>query len=364
MPNLFNNAESADIHFVYGFCDGNAAAAVREYRRRYPDRRQPNARVFVTMHQRFRDFGLKTVMDRQPRGQINEENAIIRAFNNNPRLSSRRAALQLRKSKSKILRVLHKDNQRPYHLQAVQKLLPGDENRRLTFCNWILNSVQENPQFLHKILWTDESCFTRTGVFNHHNSHIWAQENPRGIRIRSFQHEFSVNVWLGLINGYICGPFFLPPRLNSVLFLDFLTNNLYDLFDDIPAEVRHNSWFQMDGAPAHFGRQVRDWMNENYPERWIGRITNNDPPEVGRGPVAWPARSPDITPLDFYAWGYLKDVVYATTIDTREELIERIQQACHQLSQNRNQILAAINSITKRCQKCIEAGGLHFENML
>jgi hypothetical protein len=36
---MYTNAEYADIHFVYGFCDGNAAAAAREYQLSYPDRR-------------------------------------------------------------------------------------------------------------------------------------------------------------------------------------------------------------------------------------------------------------------------------------------------------------------------------------
>ena len=28
------------------------------------------------------------------------------------------------------------------------------------------------------------------------------------------------------------------------------------------------------------------------------------------GPTAWPPRSPDLTQLDFFVWGFIKDVVY------------------------------------------------------
>ena len=45
MPFLFSHVEYCDIHFVYGFCDGNARAAVEEYQRRFPDRRIPSRRV-------------------------------------------------------------------------------------------------------------------------------------------------------------------------------------------------------------------------------------------------------------------------------------------------------------------------------
>ncbi|EZA56920.1 hypothetical protein X777_15925 [Ooceraea biroi] len=42
IPKVFSNEEYTDIHFVYGFCDGNARAAVREYQRRFPNRRVPD----------------------------------------------------------------------------------------------------------------------------------------------------------------------------------------------------------------------------------------------------------------------------------------------------------------------------------
>ena len=32
------------------------------------------------------------------------------------------------------------------------------------------------------------------------------------------------------------------------------------------------------------------------------------------GPIVWPLRSPDLTPLDFFAWGFIKDVVYRRKI--------------------------------------------------
>lgn len=40
-----------------------------------------------------------------------------------------------------------------------------------------------------------------------------------------------------------------------------------------------------------------------FPDWWIGRD----------GPINWPPRSPDISPLDFFLWGYVKDIVYQKT---------------------------------------------------
>jgi hypothetical protein len=36
------------------------------------------------------------------------------------------------------------------------------------------------------ILWTDEACLTREGMSNVHNSHLWARDNPRGVRERGY----------------------------------------------------------------------------------------------------------------------------------------------------------------------------------
>jgi hypothetical protein len=50
---------------------------------------------------------------------------------------------------------------------------------------------------------------------------------------------------------------------------------------------------QEDGASSHWGLQVRVCLDRTFPGTWIGRD----------GPMPWPPRSPDITPLDFFPVG-------------------------------------------------------------
>ena len=55
----------------------------------------------------------------------------------------------------------------------------------------------------------------------------------------------------------------------------------------------------------------------NFPTRWrtstLGFTFRNG--WIGRdGPTPWPPRSPDITPLDFCLWGYVKDKVFSTPV--------------------------------------------------
>ena len=52
-----------------------------------------------------------------------------------------------------------------------------------------------------------------------------------------------------------------------------------------------------------------------------------------RSPIAWPPRSPNITPLDFFSWGYVKDVVYRTKVKDISDLKERITAAVEAINE-------------------------------
>ncbi|KAJ8953499.1 hypothetical protein NQ318_023620 [Aromia moschata] len=160
--------------------------------------------------------------------------------------------------------------------------------------------------FHKKNLFTDESCFTRRGITDLHNQHVYADENPHAIRAKSFKHECSINVWMGFINNSFIGPIRLPNRLDGNSYSDFLQNTLPDLFDDLPLNLRNQMYFMHDGVPPQFARI-------------IGR--GND------APISWPPRSPDLNPCDFFIWGDLKQKVYSVSIENEEQLWNRIQNA-------------------------------------
>jgi len=57
MPVVFSHVEYCDMHFVYGFCDGNARAVVDEYQRCFADRRIQSRGEFSRIHQTMRETG-------------------------------------------------------------------------------------------------------------------------------------------------------------------------------------------------------------------------------------------------------------------------------------------------------------------
>ncbi|GFV36639.1 uncharacterized protein TNCV_1033151 [Trichonephila clavipes] len=85
-------------------------------------------------------------------------------------------------------------------------------------------------------------------------------------------------------------------------------------------EVKNASqelWFQQDGATCHTARATIDLLKDTLGDRLISRF----------GPVNWPPRSCDLTPLDYFLWGYVKSLVYADkpqTLDYLEDNIYRV----------------------------------------
>ncbi|GFW75190.1 uncharacterized protein TNCV_448951 [Trichonephila clavipes] len=76
-------------------------------------------------------------------------------------------------------------------------------------------------------------------------------------------------------------------------------------------------WFQQDGATCHTARATIDLLKDTFGDRLISRF----------GPVNWPPRSCDLTPLDYFLWGYVTPLVYADkpqTLDHLEDNIRRV----------------------------------------
>ncbi|GFW12244.1 DUF4817 domain-containing protein [Trichonephila clavipes] len=76
-------------------------------------------------------------------------------------------------------------------------------------------------------------------------------------------------------------------------------------------------WLQQDGATSHTARAIIDLLKETFGDRLISRFR----------PVNWSPRSCDLTPLDYFLWGYVKSLVYADkpqTLDHLEDSIRRV----------------------------------------
>ena len=93
---------------------------------------------------------------------------------------------------------------------------------------------------------------------------------------------------------------------------------------------------------------VCNHLNAVFPGRWIGR----------GGPIPWPASSPDLNPLDYFLWGYLKSLVFETTVETDMDLVARIVAACDVIQNTAGIFVMVRQNLVRWCHACIEIGGV------
>ncbi|GFV13768.1 uncharacterized protein TNCV_3957831 [Trichonephila clavipes] len=136
------------------------------------------------------------------------------------------------------------------------------DQARRRFVEWAQNEIAVVPDFHKRILFSDEAHFWLNGYVNKQNCRIWSEANPQ---------------------------------------------NNHDV---------QELWFQQDGTTCHTARATIDLLKDTFGDRLISRF----------GPVNWPPRSCDLTPLDYFLWAYVKSLVYADKPEMLDHLKVNIRR--------------------------------------
>ncbi|CAF1503241.1 unnamed protein product [Adineta ricciae] len=238
---------------------------------------------------------------------------------------------------------------KPYKPRLLQALNEYDPDQRVEFCEWIINSTEEDLTVLDQILWTDEAIFQINGRVNRHNCVYWSDSNPHLI-IEEELNVPRVAVWGGIWSDGVINPYFFDSNVTSQNYLEMLKHTIVSQLQTHPTFP--TMICQQDGAPPHYGKVVRDFLDNTFVE-WIGR----------RETVEWPPRSPDLTPCDFSLWGIVKDRVYTEKPRNINHMKSLIQQEFTSLNDVIELCQAICRSVGDRCQMCINNAGKQFEHL-
>jgi hypothetical protein len=233
-----------------------------------------------------------------------------------------------------------------YRPQHVQELKPSDHVARKAFCESWISRLENDAGLEDRIFWSDE-CLIRIGdPIDLYNTRIYATSNPHA-HVEIPNSRLGCHFWAGISSRGVIGPFFTATRLNATEYMEILKDKF------LPSAKRmmkgEEFWFQQDGAPAHSARTIMDFLDKVLPGKWIGR----------GGPLSWPARSPDLTPMDFGLWGYVRPLVLARGPRTVEELEDCITTVFSMIKRGYCERLC--RSVRDRLQRCREAEGGHIE---
>ena len=111
-------------------------------------------------------------------------------------------------------------------------------------------------------------------------------------------------------------------------------------------------WFQQDDATCYTANKTIQLLHETFPGRVLFRF----------GDQNWPPRSCDLTPLDFFLWGYLKSKIYVNNPTTTRALQEKIKRCINEIQQ---QLCRKImKNFDERMRMCQQSRGDHLPDVL
>ena len=279
-----------------------------------------------------------------------------------PRIGLRRRAPGLNLSVTSLHRILKIDiGLKAYHMQRRHQLQLPDFARRMTFARWYLQQLQHDPYFEDQVWWTDEAHIYMNRCFNSKNCIHWGSTKPTDV-VEKPLHPTKVTVWCAISSAGLIGPYFYEENgrnvtVTGVRYLDLLQQKFYpDLSDFTISNQLDPDWFFMqDGARPHILTAARQFLEARFPSRTIGERLH----------TPWPARSPDMTPCDFFLWGWMKDGVNARMpITNRNMLKDAVIDVVSSLDPD--MCKRACHSVKRRCEKLLEpqVQGRHIEQLL
>ncbi|GFX03895.1 uncharacterized protein TNCV_4678001 [Trichonephila clavipes] len=204
----------------------------------------------------------------------------------------------------------------------------NDHQARRRFVEWAQNEIAVVPDFHKRILFTDEAHFWLNGYVNKQNCRIWSEANPQ-VYVKTPSHPEKLTVWCAFMGWW--NPSSKPMKATTLQSMEL--------------------WFQQDGATCHTARATIDLLKDTFGNRLISRF----------GPVNWPPRSCDLTPLDYFLWGYVKSLVYADKPQTLDHLKDNIRRV---IADIRPQMLEkVIENWTSRLDYIRTSRGRHIQNV-
>ena len=199
---------------------------------------------------------------------------------------------------------------------------------RITYAKSVLE-LCEDDSFTKNVIFSDEAQFHLSG--HEKSSRICSHENPRQTQERPL-HSPRVTVWCGISAANVLGPYFFE---NDDGTTSTITGEKYRskirnfMIPEIERLELNHACFQQDGATSHTVRETTALLKEHFPARLISRF----------GDLSWPPRSPDLTPADFFLWGFLKSKVYITKASN---LREQKTMICEGISEISTDLLSSV----------------------
>ena len=112
----------------------------------------------------------------------------------------------------------------------------------------------------------------------------------------------------------------------------------------------HLRGLQRSGGPQT--NEVREWLKKKFDGRVISRMMDQP----------WPAKSPDLSPLDYWFWGVAMSELRRVPPSTLSELKMTVEAFAESLDSD--EVKRCTKHIRERARACIEKNGGQFERSI
>eukprot|EP00697_Spironema_sp_BW2_P015468 gnl/Spiro4/6331_TR3259_c0_g1_i1.p1 gnl/Spiro4/6331_TR3259_c0_g1~~gnl/Spiro4/6331_TR3259_c0_g1_i1.p1 ORF type:complete len:232 (-),score=53.65 gnl/Spiro4/6331_TR3259_c0_g1_i1:111-806(-) len=163
---------------------------------------------------------------------------------------------------------------------------------------------------VRRVLWTDEKIFKLRRVNGKGRVYIKDINDCARFRSCTTKDTSKVHVWGGIHHHFATPLIIINGTMNANIYMEMLYKHIFPYVRTMVARG-HDVVFQQDGSAVHRAHAVILWFKAM--KSWLRT-------------VAWPAQSPDLTPIE-KIWARMTDLVSAKRPTNKAELVAAVQEA-------------------------------------
>ena len=231
----------------YSASNFRPSVVIEKWPQRFPNRPIPTDPTIRNTFNKFCNTGCVTVEHQKmqyPSRQLSEEKkvqicaSVENDVENNMHLKDH--AQEAGVCKTTVWNVLKENGYTAYKPQPHQHFLDDDYFNRMTYAEVTSLLIASGQLSLDNICFSDECTVVLYRRPNRQHFQVWARQNPYAVIDCNTQYQAKLNVWAGMYNGNIVGPYFIDGNLNGARFRQLLENRIIPRLYELGMNVRNN----------------------------------------------------------------------------------------------------------------------------
>ena len=257
-------------------------------------------------------------------------------------------------SRSTVRRIIDDKDISNFKRAKTPAMKDATRQRRVERACGLIEKFENNPRLIERCVWQDEKDFTLDVPVNHQNDRVYYRGKKSDIPSENLEQTTKkmsrkVMVSAGICFHGVTQPFFVNNKGLKVNAINYHRHLRTQLFPAIEKISKRNNWlFIQDGASSHTSNLVQGYLAETLKNRFISK-------------TEWPPSSPDVNPLDYFFWDFVKTKVYAgrkgKAFQNEKELQTRIRSVWKDCAKEIPTMRKAIRQFLPRLKAINEKDG-------